>query len=391
MRRISILAVATVLVAGIFINAPASAATDKSGVINSENWEADEGPYRITGPLVVNELTIEEGTEVVVQGDYPITVAGSLNVEGTASEPVIFTFKTETTDGWQGIRFAESQDGSRIEGAEISYARTGVATNRQSWSINQSNFHDNTVGAEITGAPVGDDATGSFDSNYLTDNDTAVKVMGRVSSFELNTVTDNDKGVSFSTTNGSYQDNNLYGNTDYDASSCDFVGTATIDARNNWWGTADEDDIEDDSICDKSDEDASPPIDFGSFELTPVDDAAGPPAPSPSPSVSSSPTTAPVTYHSRALTLRLRRHLRAKGTATVPDGFGACVPPSVTLRFKPRNGAWRDVKTVPVVNGAFSTKLRDRQGMYQATVGQVSTSTYVCYAATSPKVRHAHN
>ena len=118
MKRISIVGVVAILVAGVLWASPASA-TDKVGVIEDQTWTEEEGPYEIVGPLVINSLVVEEGTEVIVQGNYPITVAGTLEVNGEAGEPAVFTHKTETAGSWPGIRFADSQDGSEIEYLEV--------------------------------------------------------------------------------------------------------------------------------------------------------------------------------------------------------------------------------------------------------------------------------
>ena len=395
MKRFSIIGVVTVLVAGVLWVSPASAAEEKFGVIEEERWTAEDGPYEITGPLVINSLVVEEGTEVIVQGNYPITVAGTLEVNGEAGEPAVFTYKTETAGSWPGIRFADSQDGSEIEYLEVSYADTGIVTNRNEWTVEDSHLHDNETGADLAGTTVGDAGSGSFVRNYVEDNDTGVKITARVADFEHNTLTGNDTGISFSTTSGEYSENNIFGNSE-DATTCNYLAAGEVNATDNYWGTTDEDDIAD-AICDGNDADnfASPDIDFSGFETAPVPDAAEleEPAPSPSPSVSSSPSAAPPVQHSRTVTLVVRRHVRVSGTVTVTDGYGGCLPAGVTIKFKAPKRTWKTIKTVPFdpTTQTYASRLKDRKGVYQASVAQTSTDRDVCLAAVSPKVRHRHN
>ena len=394
MRRTSVIFVVTALVGGLLWVMPAQASTEKSGVIDSEVWIESESPYKITGPLIINDLRVEENTEIVVQGDFPITVAGSLEVNGEPGEPVTFTYKAETTGGWQGIRFAESQEGSDITGAIVSYADTGLATNRRAWSVEDSYFHDNTTGAEIKGA-LGETPTGQFEHNYVEENGTGVKVAGQVATFALNSIVDNTTGIEFSTVEGTYSDNNIVDNATA-ATTCVQPGMGEVDATENWWGTIDEDDIED-MICDGTEgaELASPTVDFDDFEAAPVPGAATAapfePGPSASPSATFSPGPAPQ-EHSRTVSLNLRGHLKVGGAVFVSDGFTACLPTRVAIKFQPSGGRWKVIKRVPVdaSNGTYSAPVRDRRGSYQARIGRTATTSYICLAAASAKVRHSH-
>ncbi len=356
-----------------------------AAVVNNETWTEAQSPIYVKEDIVVQGLRIEEGVEVRVRAGFGITVSGKMVVAGSEDKPVVITCAGVARAGcWKGIKFADSQEGSSFNNVEIAYAEVGVNTNKRSWRISESWLHGNSVGADIGGAPLGGDTTGDFSENYINDNGTGVRVVGAMKDFGYNTITENKTGVAFQTIQGSYSDNNIFGNETLNATSCDFVGTNEINATSNWWGTVDTVDIED-SICDGTDIDktTSPTIDFGAFETAPVAGAASheEPAPEPEPTVS----------HARAVTLVLRRHLKAKGVASVTDGFAACMPASVLIQ-KLSKGFWKTIKTATVdsATGAYKTMLRDKPGKYQAILTETTTGTDACLPATSPTARHRH-
>ena len=104
-------------------------------------------------------------------------------------------------------------------------------------------------------------------------------------------------------------------------------------------------------------------------------------------------TVTTVTEHSRSVTLRLRRHLVARGVVSVTDGFAACVA-NVTVKIQRRvSGRWTTVaRTTTSDTGAYRKRIRDRVGRYRAKVPRFSLGggADVCLADTSPIVRHRH-
>jgi hypothetical protein len=94
--------------------------------------------------------------------------------------------------------------------------------------------------------------------------------------------------------------------------------------------------------------------------------------------------------HDRDLTLRLRKHLRARGRLSVADGFAACFT-GAEVEIQRRKGGWRTVKKATAdATGAFSARLRDREGTYRAIVAEETIGVETCHAATSPSRRHRH-
>jgi hypothetical protein len=60
----------------------------------SGTWTAENSPYYIEGPVIVEEeetLTIESGVRVAVRGAYPIKVIGAIQAIGTPNEKIMFT------------------------------------------------------------------------------------------------------------------------------------------------------------------------------------------------------------------------------------------------------------------------------------------------------------
>jgi hypothetical protein len=94
--------------------------------------------------------------------------------------------------------------------------------------------------------------------------------------------------------------------------------------------------------------------------------------------------------HDRAVTLTLRRHLRASGAVTSDET--ACVG-GAEVRIQRRGTyGFRTVKRVQTsAEGRFSTTLRDRPGRYRASVAETSPNeNTTCLAANSPARTHRH-
>jgi len=107
-----------------------------SGTVTTTTWT---GTIVITGDVTVpagNTLTIAEGTSVLFVfidqdadgvGDYDIVVNGTLDVNGTAARPVLFTSygsDHRQPKAWNTLRLAGA--GSTLDWAVIEYAGTGL-------------------------------------------------------------------------------------------------------------------------------------------------------------------------------------------------------------------------------------------------------------------------
>ncbi len=82
----------------------------------SGSWLAAGSPYQVTGNISIASeafLIISPGVEVIFNGTYKLDVAGRIECQGELQNPVIFT-ATDTTNGWQGIRFTNTGTGPNL-------------------------------------------------------------------------------------------------------------------------------------------------------------------------------------------------------------------------------------------------------------------------------------
>jgi hypothetical protein len=91
--------------------------------------------------------------------------------------------------------------------------------------------------------------------------------------------------------------------------------------------------------------------------------------------------------HSRSVTLKLKKHLVAKGVVSVGDGFTACTA-SVPVKIQRRvSGHWKNVgSTSTSATGSYKKKIKDKPGKYRAKAPKVALNAGVdvCLKATSP-------
>jgi len=90
-------------------------------------WSAQEGPYRVTGELIIPSgisLTIMPGTTVFFEPNAKITINGRLVADGTEYELIRFTRTPGTAGTWNGIHFVDTMRDNRITYAVIEYGQT---------------------------------------------------------------------------------------------------------------------------------------------------------------------------------------------------------------------------------------------------------------------------
>lgn len=108
MKRITLWIALCALAAGASV---LNAATSVSGVIADQTWTEAASPYNLTGDVLVGNLQIEPGVQVVAQGNFVFEVPGILDAEGTAEKPILFS---TTTGLWKGVYFNQCAPGSRM-------------------------------------------------------------------------------------------------------------------------------------------------------------------------------------------------------------------------------------------------------------------------------------
>ncbi len=93
------------------------------------------------------------------------------------------------------------------------------------------------------------------------------------------------------------------------------------------------------------------------------------------------------TLHARSVTLRLRKHLVARGVVSASDGFTACVT-NVPVKIQRRvSGHWKTVgSTTTTATGTYKKRIPDKPGKYRAKAPKVTLNAGadICSGASSP-------
>jgi hypothetical protein len=99
--------------------------------------------------------------------------------------------------------------------------------------------------------------------------------------------------------------------------------------------------------------------------------------------------TCPPAAHTRTITLRLRRHLVARGKVSVGDGFTDCAA-AIAVKIQRRvSGDWKTVGTTTTADtGAYKKRIKDRPGKYRSVARKVNLFTDFCLRTVSPIRRH---
>jgi hypothetical protein len=113
----------------------------RNGVIDADARLSKGLPYVILGGLVVRKdrkLTIDKGVRLFMHADAPIVIDGTLEVIGTATEPVVFTGDRldegyrELPASWPGIFFRSSSRNNVLKYAIVQHAYQGLVADQPS-------------------------------------------------------------------------------------------------------------------------------------------------------------------------------------------------------------------------------------------------------------------
>jgi RHS repeat-associated protein len=185
--------------------------------------------YDVIGDFIVpvgSTLTVPAGVTFRGYGQYTaIHIDGSLDVQGTASNPVTFTSNraTPTKNNWQGLVIGPDASGVVIDYAVIEGANYGIYFNQADGEVHHSLIQTNNIGIFVSSESNPQITQG----NTITANSTGVYVYGT--------------GSTSTNPNPVITGNSLYDNSSYDyyASMFGSASNVTLDASNNWWGTTD--------------------------------------------------------------------------------------------------------------------------------------------------------
>lgn len=103
-------------------------------------------PYTSSGSHIDSGVTVTAEPGVVVKADG-LSVAGTLDVNGSAANPVLFTSAADSAAGeWGGLQFLAGSDASVLDQAEIRYATNGVRVDGGADpTITNSRVHTNSA------------------------------------------------------------------------------------------------------------------------------------------------------------------------------------------------------------------------------------------------------
>lgn len=190
-------------------------------------WTRSQSPYVVITDITVlsaTTLTLEPGVEIRYGGPYQLTVQGTLNAVGQPDNLIKLTSHNVVPEpaDWNGVRFLPGSSGV-IRYTLIEYAQTGLATQDTSITFENSVVRGNAIGFMSTGA-----SASSIQNNLITANqDYGIFLSGGPT-----------PEVFFQ---GQIHGSNIYGNGKANLFIEQGRGGPPffVDARSNWWGSAD--------------------------------------------------------------------------------------------------------------------------------------------------------
>ena len=229
--------------------------THVSGTIVTDTvWNKDDSPYIVTEEVIVAReagLAIEPGVEVRFDGFYGLIVQGVLNATGTPNHPILFTSHQldPQIGSWKGITFDNTDGENIIQYARVEYADVGITCPFSFPQILDSWVVNNQTGISFKSATV------NIEYNLIQNNIIGIDVgSSRLAPSKIrnNIITLNERGIVVDNSSQKINRNHIINNFEFGIvvrGSClrsDALGEQlcqTIDARENWWGNTDAEEI----------------------------------------------------------------------------------------------------------------------------------------------------
>lgn len=251
-------------------------------------WTKGSAPtYTLNGTITINSsgaLWIQPGVTLSVTGNYKVLASsGELAIRGTSAEHVLLrpstvscTDSTPRRNDWSGIEVTGTTGRASTEYADVYCANNGIYFNGGTGSLKFSRFVNGITGARTKGgspsalvSPLisgGNEFRGSTYGMYV-DTDSRPTISGG------NVFTGNTSGIyiegNATASNNPLpviNGNSLYGNSSNNLYSGNFNinNTVILDAKDNWWGSADPS-VVSATIRDRKDSSYAPYVDFTGF------------------------------------------------------------------------------------------------------------------------------
>jgi len=181
-------------------------------------------PYIALGDLFVRAnatLTIDANAILQFGSGMNVVVEGTLIVNGTKANPVIFTSQlaAPAAQDWGGIYIASTASNVFIDNAIIEYAENGIYFDEASATVTNSIISNNKYGAYLYGnsAPI-------FNSgNVISNNEFGFHLEGT--------------GLAGGDPQPVINANTIHSNSSYNVYTWRFLGGNIIDATGNWWNS----------------------------------------------------------------------------------------------------------------------------------------------------------
>ncbi len=226
----------------------------------STNTTLSAQQYQVLGTVEVASgvtLTIPGGATLLFPANYVLRIKGTLIVQGTSSQRVVFTSgkSTPARGDWAGIEITSIATGVSIDYAQIEYATNGIYFNGGNGTVTHSLIRNNTQGINVAAPSASPTIT---NGNEITANTYGLYVQGNSNAAQ------NPMPV--------VAGNSIYANTSYDYRSLSFgnPGFTVLNATGNWWGTSDPEVIAS-HINDWTDATSAGVVDYGHY----LDSAGG--------------------------------------------------------------------------------------------------------------------
>lgn len=291
----------------------------EKGVINCDTvWEKE---VVITGDVEIARgaiLTVMPGTVVKfvkIEADGPsnlyeskphnfpraeLIIRGKLLAQGTKNRMILFTSAEQFPHpaDWGAINFLDTEN-NILEYCEISYGYDGVHCHGAQVTMVNCYLHDNGVGIGYKnveefktkcmvsilynriirnrGGILCGGQTKSMISHNQISNNKFFGIFGKkaLSHVRYNNITHNGKGIILYATQGvRLSENNIFDNEEYNVSLLEGQ-IWDVDARQNWWGTRDEEKIKE-LIWDRDEDHTLGKVDFSDFAVFPIEEAGVP-------------------------------------------------------------------------------------------------------------------
>ena len=179
-------------------------------------------------------LTIMPGTTVAFGDGCGLAVRGRLLARGETGREIVFTSRGKQDASAWGELLLEYAGDSVIAHAVFEYATWGIHSHFTNLSLTDSRFSRNFGGMRFRSGPV------LISRSTFTDNAIGIRAYRGNGRITENSVTGNGVGI-FVREKGAgltITANDIFANSDYNVRVGDF-NDEDVNARGNWWGTAD--------------------------------------------------------------------------------------------------------------------------------------------------------